>query len=115
MMLVTLEEASFHLRRDTSDDDQDLTLKIRAASAVVRNYLKSDTAPYETTEDSNGDPVIVYDSNGDAVVKDEVKAATLLMVGEFYKNREGSGNYRPGFIPDPVMAILYPLRDPAVR
>ena len=40
VMLVRLQEASDHLRRDTTDDDNDLTLKIKAASAAIINYLK---------------------------------------------------------------------------
>lgn len=115
MMLVTLQEASEHLRRDTTDDDQDLTLKIRAASAAVRRYLK-DVSPYE--RDSNGD--VVVDSSGDPEVLFEVRAAVLLLLGELYKNREGEqGGEIPtqwgyGYLPRPVVALLYPLRHPSM-
>lgn len=115
MMLVTLQEASDHLRRDTTDDNADLELKIRAASAAVLRYLK-DASPYE--RDSNGD--VVVDSNGDPEVLFEVRAAVLLMLGELYKNREGEqGGEIPtqwgyGYLPRPVVALLYPLRHPSM-
>lgn len=116
MMLVSLQEASDHLRRDTEDDDMDLTLKIHAASAAVLNYLKSGA---DSFLDSNGE--VLQDSSGDPVgVPFEVKAATLLMVGELYKSREGAqegavdSQFGYGYLPRSVVALLYPLRDPAL-
>lgn len=115
MMLVTLQEASDHLRLDSDADEADVLLKIRAASAAVRRYLK-DASPFEL--DSNGDPVT--DSNGDTVVLFEVRAAVLMMLGELYKNREGDqGGEVPsqwgyGYLPRPVVALLYPLRHPSM-
>lgn len=129
MMLVTLQEASEHLRRDTTDDDQDLTLKIHAASAAVLNYLKRESLAYEPERDSSGNvirdedgfPIPVLDDDGDPIVRFEVRAAVLLMLGELYKNREGEqGGEIPtqwgyGYLPRPVVSLLYPLRDPALR
>ena len=110
MMLVTLDEASDHLRRDTTDDDDDLTLKIMAASQAVQNYLKT-TSPYEL--DSNDD--VVTDSDGDPVVRFEVRAAVLMLVGELYRHRDGDGsNWGFGYLPLPVRAMLYPLRTPTM-
>ncbi len=115
MMLVTLQEASDHLRLDSDADEADVLLKIRAASAAVRRYLK-DASPYE--RDSNGD--VAVDSNGDPEVLFEVRAAVLLMLGELYKNREGEqGGEIPtqwgyGYLPRPVVALLYPLRHPSM-
>lgn len=128
MMLVTLQEASEHLRRDTDDDDSDLTLKIHAASAAVLNYLKRESLAYEPERDEGGAiildehgyPLPALDDEGDPIVRFEVKAAVLLMLGELYKNREGEqGGEVPsqwgyGYLPRPVVALLYPLRDPAV-
>lgn len=117
MMLVTLQQASDHLRRDTSDDDNDLTLKIHAASAAVLNYLDEGA---ESFLDSAGD--VLVDSNGDPTgVPFEVQAATLLLIGEFYKNRGGmqegeiDQKWGYGYLPRSVVALLYPLRDPALR
>lgn len=128
MMLVTLQEASEHLRRDTVDDDQDLTLKIHAASAAVLNYLKREALAYEPERDEagsiildeHGAPVPVLDDENKPIVRFEVRAAVLLMLGELYKNREGEQDgeiptqWGYGYLPRPVVSLLYPLRDPAL-
>lgn len=83
VMLVSLQEASDHLRRDTADDDNDLMLKIQAASRFVVNYLDKDVFDL----DSNDQPV--EDSDGIVVdVPFDIKAATLLIIGELYANRD---------------------------
>lgn len=122
VMLVTLEQASDHLRRDTTDDNADLTLKIMAASNAVINYLKS-ASPYELERDSSGDiiydssgkPVPVEDSSGNPVVLPEVELATLYLIGVYYKDRDGETmkEWQHGYLPFPVTSILYPLRKPA--
>jgi hypothetical protein len=112
MMLVTLEQAKQHLRVDFDDEDGDITLKIHAASGAVMNYLKSGADAFL---DSAGD--LVTDSNGDPVgVPFEVQAATLLMTGYLYKDRDqnSDGAFSMGYLPAPVTALLYPLRDPAI-
>lgn len=116
VMLVTLDEASFHLRRDTSDDDADLTLKIKAASGAVMNYLKVSGNAYVSHVDSDGQTVFELDTDGQRIPKDEVRNAVLLLVGDFYRNRDpAGGNFQPGYLPPAVTALLYPLRDPALR
>lgn len=112
MMLVSLQQASNHLRRDASDDDADLLLKIEAASGAVLNYLKDGADAFL---DSAGE--VMQDSAGDPVdVPRVVQAATLLMVGYFYKDRDNDSEheYEPGYLPRPVTALLYPLRDPTL-
>lgn len=100
MMLITLEQASEHLRRDTDDDDADLTLKIEAASEAVMEYLKWTEVPAD----------IPY----------RAKAATLALVGEMYRNREGemggavNSQFGYGYLPHGVVALLYPLRNPSL-
>lgn len=111
-MLVTLTQARAHLRSDTSDDDEDLTLKIHAASAAVINYIRNGA---DTFTDSAGDPIL--DTAGDPVgIPYEIKAATLLLIGYLYRNRDGDPDkdFSLGFLPFPVMALLYPYRDPSV-
>lgn len=114
--LVTLEQVRRHLRLNEEDsdggpDDPDLELKILSASRAVLNYLKSQADEFL---DSGGD--VIVDSNGDPVVPYEVHAATLLQVGYLYKDRDenADGAYEQGYLPKPVTALLYPLRDPAV-
>lgn len=90
VMLVSLQEASDHLRRDTADDDNDLMLKIQAASRFVVNYLDTDVFQL----DSNDEPV--EDSDGVVVdVPFDIKAATLLIIGELYANRDAP-SFRDG-------------------
>lgn len=124
MMYVTLERAKQHLNMDHDQDDVLITAYIGAASEAVKNYLKSGS-PYEVERDSNddpildssGDPIYVVDSSGDKVPKYVVQAATLLQLGFLYKDRDenaGEG-YQMGYLPKPVTALLYPLRDPALR
>lgn len=97
--LVTLQEASDHLRRNSDDgDDADLTLKIAAASDAVAQYLEWTAVP---------DPV-----------PSVVKAATLNLVGEMYRERDGDmsgpNTWGYGYLPIGVVALLYPLRKPAI-
>lgn len=110
-MLVTLAQAKRHLRVDFSDEDADIELRTAAASAAVVRYLKA-ASPYEL--DSSG--AVVTDSAGDPVVLFEAQAATLLMLGYLYKDRDGDPDqaYQMGYLPAPVTALLYAIRDPAL-
>lgn len=124
MMYVTLDRAKRQLSMDHDLDDALIELYIGAASSAVKNYLKS-ASPYEVARDSNddpildssGDPTYVVDSSGDKQVKYEVQAATLLLIGHLYKDRDENpeGAYDRGYLPKPVTALLYALRDPALR
>ncbi|MNJ68335.1 hypothetical protein D3C77_645750 [compost metagenome] len=107
---------------DHDQDDVLIDAYVQASSEAVKNYLKSASA-YDVERDSNddpildssGDPIYAVDSNGDKIVRYAVQAATLLMVGFLYKDRDenADGAYDMGYIPKPVMALLYPLRKPA--
>lgn len=112
MKLVTLQQASDHLRRDTDADDNDLELKIEAASEAVMAYLKSGA---DVFTDSAGD--VPVDTAGDPVgVPRWAQAATLIMIGYMYKDRDSNtdGAYEMGYLPKPVTALLYPHRDPSL-
>ena len=124
MMYVTLECAKQHLNMDHDQDDSLIEVYARAASGAVKNYLKS-ASPYEVERDvndnpildSSGDPIYVLDSSGDRVLSYPVVAATLLMVGFLYKDRDENPDqaFQQGYLPKPVTALLYALRDPALR
>lgn len=124
MMYVTLDRGKRHLNMDHDQDDMLIEAYIAAASEAVKNYLKS-ASPYEIERDSNddpildssGDPTYVVDSSGDKLVKYSVQAATLLQLGFLYKDRDenADGAYDMGYLPKPVMALLYSLRDPACQ
>lgn len=117
-MLVTLTEAKSHLRVDTSDEDTHITLLVHAASGAVLNYIESSNPDYL---DSAGD--VIEDSNGLPIgIPFEVQAATLLLIGYLYKDRDnnglykmnGGGNFEHGYLPRPVIALLYHYRYPAM-
>lgn len=108
--LVTLAEAKSHLRVVQNDEDLDITLKIQAASAAVINYLKTGADAFL---DSSG--LMIEDSSGFPGVPDEVRIATLYLIGVFYKDRDGQNvaDWERGYLPATVVSLLYPLRDPA--
>ena len=62
--------------------------------------------------DSAGD--VIVDSNDEPVgIPYEVQCAVLILVGYLYRNRDTNDGFDPGYLPAPVTALLYPLRDPA--
>lgn len=116
MKLVTLEQASAHIRRDTDADDADLSLKIEIASAMIMEYL-ADSA--ESFTDSAGDLI----EGTDGVAQDVpviVQGATLLLIEHLYKNRDGAtqnvvpAQYGFGYLPHGVIMLLYPIRRPSI-
>lgn len=112
MMLITLTDASDYVRRDGTDDDDVLTALIETASDLVVNYLG---AGADAWLDSNGDPYL--DSNGDALdIPAAVKGAVRYMTGWLYRNRDADPDqaFPAGYLPLPVTAMLYPLRDPTL-
>lgn len=119
VMLVSLEQASNHLRRDTADDDSDLIIKIAAASGAVINYLGQSRAEDVIAFDSSGD--IVLDSAGDPVgVPEPIQAAVLLVIGDLYADRDGRDFIEGGtserlsqiILPRTVHFLLDPYRLP---
>lgn len=123
MMFVTYEQAAMHLRIDSEGDRPDVELKIEAASEAIALFLSHERdSPFVQMIDSNGDTVLVLDSNDEPIVKRTVQQATLLLLGEFYLFREGDqqGSIGTGagttglfgMLPRPVVALLYPSHTP---
>lgn len=83
MNLVTLREVKRHVSQDTDFDDKQLE-EIRVnASAIILDYLKTDTGDTAFDwVDAFGEPT----SNIPRVVV----AATLHVVGALYENRDGT-------------------------
>lgn len=100
---ASLEETKSSLRilDDETDDDALLRLLITAASRSVANYLKSAATP------------LLAD---DAEIPSEVKVATIMLAGFLYRSPDQDPDqyFARGFLPMPVTALLYPLRDPAI-
>ena len=102
-MIVTLAQARGQLQSTHSSDDATLTLMIEAASQAVLTYLR-----------------LELEADIPVSASFAVQQATLILVAEFYKNREAEqdGEVSPefgyGYLPRPVVALLYPHRDPAL-
>lgn len=120
---VTLDEVKRELGIpiDFVGEDDRLELNIYAASAIVKNHLGSKSA-YSAALDEDDEPEL--DSNFEPIVESftgepvtqvrwEVKAATLLLMR--YMRYEPTALGDGGYLPGPVAAILYPLRDPQLK
>lgn len=119
---ITRAEAKAYCRIQHTALDDTIDLLIGGASAAVKNHL-GNFSPYQGLRnddddlvlDSNYEPEIAPDSNGDQVVKDEVKLAVLFLVNRWIKYGHETTATTPGFLPPEVESILCPLRDPVLR
>ena len=111
-MLVTLDEGKLHLRVTHDADDDDITLKIEAASEAVLDYLDDAGLIYV---DSSGEMLVTHNE-----LPRKLKQATLLLLGDFYCERESESSQPKYFVgrdhdlPLAVIALLKPLRTPAI-
>jgi hypothetical protein len=106
VMLVELEQVKARLRFDHDEEDEDIELAIHGASAAVLNYLKV----LHTVYDDSFGVVIQTD------VPFEVQTAVIHLVGIWKRDPSGveMEKWQQGYLPAPITAILYPLRDPAL-
>ena len=101
-MLATLAQAKAQVYAAHSASDTTLTEYLEAASEAVLTYLR----------------VAEADLPAGAVFA--ARQATLILVAEWFKNREAEqqgqvpAEYGYGYLPQPVIALLFPHRDPAV-
>lgn len=100
-MILTTEQAVDHLRLDPDEAAaaaNELADVVAAAESAVLRYIKAEEADILA-----GDlPVVV--------------AAAKLMLGYLWRLRDEDEKreFEPGFLPRPVTALLYPLRDPTL-
>lgn len=101
MNLVTIEQAKTHLRVDGADADAEIGDLVLQASSIILDYLKKPAFPVEWNAPDADPP-----GSG---VPGLVRAATLLVIGELYGERESGA--------DPislgVKSLLMRQRDPA--
>lgn len=118
--LVTLDEAKAHLRVDHDEDDADIEIKIEAASAAILNHIGDSQYLFL---DTGGDELDLEDTSTDQAAhraRHLCRQATLLMVGEFYRNREPAATdvvperFGYGYLPRAVVALLASLRTPTI-
>lgn len=120
-MLITLDEAKAHLRVDHNLDDDDIEDAIEDASAAVLAYIGDNQYLFL---DTGGDALDLEDTSADQAglrAQALCKRATKLLVGTFYRYRDGAAEtvqvdsrFGYGYLPQPVTALLYSLRDPTV-
>jgi len=119
--LITFEEASEYLRLDGSEDQAMVLTLIEAASGTILEYLQHGSAPYQIERDSDGQPVldsnddeiIIYDSNEDALVKPQVKAATMILLSILYDNPVVTMDLNR--LPRHVTMLIHHLRTPVIQ
>lgn len=105
MALVTVDQVNLALRLDLAAGDEripDIELKISQAEDAVLDYLKKPDADWDVDDDT---------------VPPRVNAAVLLVIQSLL-DEANTGGLLPGLgsgdPKNPVVALLYRLRDPAI-
>lgn len=117
---VLLDEQKQYSKIQHDAIDHTITLLIQAASSAVKNYLK-DFSPYEGQRNADDDYVVdsnyepITDSDTPQIVKAEVKLAVLLEVDRRINRKSMQLEAEDGYLSRDAVALLYPLRDPALR
>lgn len=98
-LLVTFERAKRHLNVDHDNDDTLIQSLIIQGSAIVLDYCKKPDDTWDVLGSPSGVPAVV-------------EAATLLVIGALYENREGNAD-GPQPLSQAVKDLLHRQRDPA--
>lgn len=107
MCLITLEQARWQVNLDHDLDDSVLDEKRAEASDIILDYLKIDTDDTSFNwVDHLGEPT--------EEVPGRVVAATKLVLGAMYENRDGDVWRAPQPISQGVIDILMRSRKPAM-
>lgn len=101
MALITVDQAKLHLRIDNDDHDDKLQEIISDVSEIILDYLKVDSALWQTTD---GEPEDVPGA---------VRAAVKLGVSAMFENPE-QDEKGPLVLSQTVKNLLMRLRDPAI-
>jgi 3',5'-cyclic AMP phosphodiesterase CpdA len=107
MILVSLDHLKKALVVDFDDDDDILQAYLETASAAVLKYLKIDADDLA---------VITGDIVNDDDLPVQAKTAAVMLAGILYRNRDGDPDkeWEQGYLPKPITALLYGLRDPTL-
>lgn len=108
--IVTLDQAKAHLRVDLEsiDEDDDIELKLAAATQLAIAYLDRDV--YATEQDLQQAQQDGTAGDLPLVATDLVRAAILLILGDLYINREDVVTGQAQQLPTGARACLRPLR-----
>lgn len=104
MNLITLKQAKKHVSQDTSFDDSMLEEMRFRASAIILDYLKTDVS------DTGFDWVDAFGEPSNTI-PGVVTAATLIVLGSMYENRDGDAWRSPQVLSQSVVDILMRSRD----
>jgi hypothetical protein len=119
-LLVSVADTKARLRITHDAEDADLEMMIHGASAAVMNYLGVTEAVFQDSDYASSSEVVgSSDSESEGTglsVPPEVELAVMVMVGILARDRDGveMADWEHGYLPKPVIALLYPLRDPAL-
>lgn len=110
-MLVSLSKVKSALRIDHPDDDALLELYISAASRAVHAYLGDQAGSLLSIDSPPNSPP---DDLGD--VDERIQMAVIMLTGHFYRSPDANPDeaYERGYLPKPVTALLYNMRDPTL-
>lgn len=109
-MLASLEDTKHWLNVSHDGDDSKIEFGIIAASSMVMAYLKASPEDYAGSDlETDSDGVLIG-------VLPQMTAATKYLAGVMYRDPDGveMDKWEMGYLPRPVMAMLYALRDPAL-
>lgn len=100
--LVALPEVKAMLRILHDEDDYVLQMIISAASQSIATHLKQ--------------PNLLLVESPPVYIDPRIKIATIMLVGHIYRSpdRNVDNAFEFGFLPKPVTAILYNMRDPTI-
>lgn len=112
MMLVSLAKTKTRIRFDNDAADADIELAIAGASRMVLNYIGDKV---EGFFDSDG--AIAVDTAGVATdMPEDIQNATMFLAGWMIRNPDANPDkdWEPGYLPLPVLGMLYHYRTPTV-
>lgn len=112
MNLISLQDARDQVNLDDDLDERTLEQMRTTASGIIVDYLKlKETGFLDDTSfnwvDNFGEPI-------EANIPDPVIAATKLVLGALYENRDGDAWRAPQPLSQAVIDILMRRRDPAM-
>lgn len=110
-MLVSLARVKTALRVTTDDDDEILEVYIAAASRAVHAYLGDQAGELLSIDSPPDSP-----PNDLEDVDERIQAAVIMLTGHFYRapDQNPDGAFEQGYLPKPVTALLYSMRDPTL-
>jgi hypothetical protein len=108
--LIELSYCKTVLRIEGADRDDLLNIMIPAASQLVINYLDD-----RASEIGINDSGIFIDSPPE--LPSNIMLATAMLVGYLINNSDSDTDkyFEMGYLPKPVMALLYTNRDPVTQ